>query len=323
MERGAMLVINGDCAAACDITINGTLRNSILSTHTFDMQNHKLTLDLRERFVEDAYMVDNLANVKNVKLAVTVSATQASGVYELARGAKDFTGSITVNCGTNSAVLTTGSSVTLGASTYSLAVNPSGFMHLTVENNGTNITPEVADYIPGTVSTDWVQASKYAKEHNKVIFACYGDPNQCGYAGYMHEYLLKEPEFAALAKEKLVILLETVPAGKNYSGSPAGYLLDADGNMLAYKSGFAATAYDAWISWLKLNLGELSGIYTIDGRYIESYTSDGLPEILTNAYVAGAAIKNAAVQSGGYLYLLNAGSAENCTIESGVTVYVS
>ena len=318
MERGSVLGITGNVKANCNITVNGTLRTAILSAGYLDMQNYTLTLDLRERYESDAYVVDSLRYISNFKLAITVAATQNSGIYEIARGAADFTGTVTVSCGSFSGNVTVGSSLTLGQSTYTLTVDTSGFMHLTVENAGTNTIPEVSDYTPGTWSTDWAQASKYARENNKLIFVCYGDPTRCGFAGNMKEKLLEDPAFLELARENFVLLYETVPAGKSYSGSPAARILDAEGNSLASKSGFGATAYEAWMTWLKLYFGKMSGIYTIDGSQIVSYTAATLGDVSKEVYVAGTAVQNIQVLSSGLLKLMSGGIANKTTLAGGV-----
>ncbi|MBR7138426.1 MAG: AIDA repeat-containing protein [Lentisphaeria bacterium] len=322
MERGGVMILDEGVKSNINITVNGTLRTEQLSVGSLDMQNHTLTLDLRERFTTDSYVIDAWRNIKNAKLAITVSATQNSGIYEIARYASTFNGAITVNCGGSSGTLTLDSSLTLGKSTYSLTVDTFGSMYLSVENSGTNTTPSVSDYTPGTWSTDWAQASKYAKEHNKLIFACYGDPRMCGFAGYMSQKLFNDPEFIALAEKHLVLLYETVPAGKSYGGSPAARLLDHQGNTLAQKSGYAATAYEAWMTWLKVYTGEVAGAFTISGALVESHAASSVKEITNSTYVAGVSVKDFQVQSGGSLHLVSGGSAQTGKVATSGFVYV-
>ena len=322
MERGGVMILDEGVKSNINITVNGTLRTEQLSVGSLDMQNHTLTLDLRERFTTDSYVIDAWRNIKNAKLAITVSATQNSGIYEIARYASTFNGAITVNCGGSSGTLTLDSSLTLGKSTYSLTVDTLGSMYLSVENSGTNTTPSVSDYTPGTWSTDWAQASKYAKEHNKLIFACYGDPRMCGFAGYMSQRLFNDPEFIALAEKHLVLLYETVPAGKSYGGSPAARLLDHQGNTLAQKSGYAANAYEAWMTWLKVYTGEVAGAFTISGALVESHAASSVKEITNSTYVAGVSVKDFQVQSSGSLHLVNGGSAQTGKVATSGFVYV-
>lgn len=347
MERGGVLVLSGACSADCNITINGTLRTNVLSAYTLNMQNYQLTLDLRERFVSDAYLVDDMRNISNAKWGITVSNTQASGVYEIARGASEFGGTIKVTCNSLSGTLRAGNSLTLGQSTYSLAVTSSGVMQLTVENRGTETTPAIDDYVPGTWSTDWEQASRYAREHNKLIFACWGDKNFCGFAGAMEESLLTDPDFMEFAKDNLVLLYDTLPAGKTYGGSPATRILDAQGNTLASKSGFRASYYDAYMTWLKAYTGTLSGIRLIvSGNSVTSHTAVSGMEITGSLYVgntaasqfkvissanspgsaviaSGGTAVGASVYSGGVIELLANGSANGTVIEQGgwMTIY--
>ena len=316
MERGSLLRVKSNTKADCNITVNGRLD----ANATLDMQNHILNLDLKERYVSDAYIVNNLANISNVNLAITVSATQNSGAYEIARGAADFAGTITVSNGKTSGNVSVGSSLTLGQSTYSLTLNTSGFMYLTVENTGINSVPDVADYTPGTWSTDWAQASKYAKENNKKILLCSGDRNGCDGPGDMTEKFLTDPEFLEFAKENLVLLYETVPAGESYTGSEKMCLLDAEGNLLAVRSGFGVTYCDAWMTWLKLNTGMLSGIYSIDGSEVVSHST--VKEVSKEFYVGGGTLQGTPVLSGGSLMLLSGGTADSATVNAGGKMYI-
>ena len=347
MERGGVLVLANACSAQCNITVNGTLRTEVLSVYTLNMQNYQLTLDLRERFVSDAYCVDDMSNISNARWGITVSSTQASGVYEIARGASGFEGTITVTCNSLSGTLRVGGSLTLGQSTYSLTVNSSGVMQLTIDNSGTEKTPVIDDYVPGTWSTDWEQASRYARENNKLIFACWGDKNFCGAAGSMEQNLLTDPEFMAFAKDNLVLLYDTLPAGKTYGGSPATRILDAQGNTLASKSGFLVSYYEAYMTWLKAYTGTLSGIRLIgSGNSVTSYTTvsgmlftDSLYvgdatasqfKVVSSANSRGSAViasggtaVGASVYSGGVIDLLANGTANDTFIDQGgwMTVY--
>lgn len=318
VARGGMLLIRNSAEAYGNITVCGTLRTRTSVIGTLDMKNHTLTLDLRERYAGDAYFVDNLANISNSKLAITVSATQNSGIYEIARGAADFAGTITVSDGKTSGNLAVGSSLSLGQSTYTLTVSTSGFMHLTVENSGTNTIPKVADYTPGTWSTDWEQASKYARENNKLIFACYGDVTwKCGFDGNLKNLLMENPELLEFAKENLVLLYDTVPAGMTHDTGLYGKLMDCHGNILAQKINFDSTGIEAWMTWLKLHLGKISGIYSIENLEVSSYTSASLGDVSREIYAAGTALSGTQILNGGSLTLLSGGKADSATINSG------
>ncbi|MBE6357451.1 MAG: hypothetical protein E7058_10165, partial [Lentisphaerae bacterium] len=332
MERGAVIVADKEINAQCDITINGNLELTTIGSGKLNMQHHTLTLDLRERFTTDAYMVDDLDLISNYKLTVAVSAAQASGDYELALGTENFTGAITIKCGNTSGSLSVGGSLTLGSCVFSLTADNSvyrGKLVLSVNNNATSVLPKVSSYTPGTWSTDWQQASEYARKNNKLIFACYGDPNRCGFAENMRDKLLEDPEFITFAKEHLVLLYETRPAGKTYGGSPAGYLLNADGSTLANKSGFGAGDYAEWMNWLKLNTDTLKkGVYIVSSGHEKDfvYSAAGPASNLTvnndhMMYVNGTTLTGGLIN--GYTaiaYIRNGGIASKTDVRGSMAV---
>ncbi|MBO5723071.1 MAG: AIDA repeat-containing protein, partial [Lentisphaeria bacterium] len=348
-ERGSQLVLLGDSKSNVNITVKGVLDTTPLKSHTLDMQNHTLTLDLQDHSGAAAYMLDNLANIKNYKLAVTVSASQVSGSYTLARGAKDFTGSITVKCGTLQSSISVGSSVTLGNAEYTLALNSSNYLTLTVNNSNTEVHPTTSEYIPGTWSTDWEQASEYARKNNKLIFLFCGEKSACAPTDVMENKLLKDPEFLKLAKNNLVLLHNTNPTDKSYDGSPVGYLLDYNGTSVASRSGFGANYYNSWMEWLKLNLGIGSkGVHIFSGGNIETHNIYS-GAVITNqtVYVLGVTIQdwqieacdvcagcsgvhiisggiasNVKINTMGSMSISSGGIANNTTISSGfMTVF--
>ena len=340
MERGGALVIESDSSVNCNITVNGFLWVDISAI--IDMRNYQLTLDLRERFVSDAFLVCNMSNISNARWGITVSDTQTSGVYEIAQGAAEFGGTITVTCNSLSGTLRVGGSLTLGQSTYSLTVNSSGVMHLTVANSGTETTPVIDDYVPGTLSTDWEQASRYARENNKLIFCFVND--RCGHSQKIERELLTDPEFMELAKDNLVLLYDTWIPGKILGNKTL--LLDPQGKTISEKEGYSVGSYDAYMTWLKAYTGNISGYWIVSGNSVTSHSTVSGLEITGSLYVgdatasqfkvvssaksrgsaviaSGGTAVGASVYSGGVIDLLANGTANDTVIDQGgwMTVY--
>jgi len=333
VSRGGLLLVVGDSETTTltgGATIAGELRTTDGSTSGFlNGAGHTLKLDLTGRQTGELAFIDNLARLSDFSLSVTVSATQESGLYRLANGASGFTGSITVCGPTDSCVpLAVGGSATLGNQSYLLEVSDSA-LTLTVTNSGTQAAAPVSEYVPGTWSTDWIQASAYAKAHGLPIFAYYGDPTWCGFCGHMNKQFLESADFLEFARENLVLLYATPVPGKSYAGAPRAYILDADGNSLATRAGFGSGFHDNWMVWTKLQLGKAdAGIYALSGSILSSYGTSAAGLAVTNplsTYIVSATLTDARVGGGnyGYLYVQNGGVARSAAVSSGGFLSVS
>ena len=326
MERGAKLLVQGNSKAQCNITVVGELTTEILSVGTLNMQGYDLILDLSQRFVCDGYIIDDLANIINADIVINVSAYQQSGIYDIARNAGEFSDTITIKCGNSMQDLAVGSSVTVNNITYTLAVGEGYYddMTLEVSNSGIEKTPEIESYIPGTWSTDWQQASEYAEKHNKMIFVCYGDPTQCPYAGYMVKNLFEDHDFLEFAKENLVLAYDVVPNGKNYSGSPSGYLLNSAGEKIASISGFGQNSYDKWMTFVKIWTGKAeNGVYVYeDGDFVNYGVSANSILATSTVNVVNASIDNSVAQNYGAFNILTGGRAVRTEINSRGSMYI-
>ena len=333
VSKGGLLLVIGDDKTAVltgDATIAGELRTTDGSTSGFlDGAGHAVKLDLTGRQTGELAFIDDLARLSNFSLSVSVSATQESGLYRLANGASGFTGSVTVCGPADSCVsLAVGGSATLGNQSYLLEVTDSA-LTLTVTNSGTQAAAPVSEYVPGTWSTDWIQASAYAKAHGLPIFAYYGDPTWCVYCGHMNREFLESADFLEFARENLVLLYATPVPGKSYAGAPRAYLLDADGNSLATRAGFGSGSHDNWMVWTKLQLGMAdAGIYALSGAVLSSYGTSAAGLAVINplsTYVVSATLNGARVggENYGCLYVLNGGSASATAVSSGGFMNVS
>ncbi len=313
VEAGGTLILSDQCKTNVDLTVKGLMRLDLLSDGTLDLQNHTLTLDLTDRHLLSGALIDNIGSISNGEICITVTADQQTGCYDLAREASDFTGSFTINCGALSGQVSLGNALTLGNTTYSLSVTTSGWMSLNIENPVGQAAPEPEEYIPGTWSTDWAQASAYAKKHNKLIFAVYGDDTMCGFARKMSNELLKNPEFLELVKEHYVLTFDTIVPGQRYghhmTASPAAYILSPDGEQIDFRAGYGNNAFDIWMSILKIPFGQAEkGVYVYDaGGVISGYDS------LTDRLV---------LTSEGCVRVGNRGVWENGVISAYVPSYV-
>ena len=306
VERGGYLIVsgaaqmNGDLYAAGKVNFENTKDESV----TLNMTGHTVCLDVARSNEGDTAFINDLSRLANCSLSVKLSDTQQSGSYKLAQSASSFTGSITVYTETgNKTALSVGASCLVGSLNCSLSVNSGGLLSLAVVNSGTQAETAVPEYVPGTWSQDWVQASRYAKEHNKIILSFYGDWTWCGFSENMIEYLFKTPDFKEIS-DHFVLLYNTEVPNHNYGGSPYIYLLDADGNSLAYRGGFGRTFHDSWMNWLRCFTGMSSGILTYDSSD-RTFTS------------LGTQINGRIVSSKEQLFICNGGIASLTTVENG------
>ena len=105
---------------------------------------------LNERTASDAAVIDNLGMIMGATYFVTVSATQQSGSYKLAEGAKDFTGSVTVKNaeGISLGTISVNGSCVNGGYSYSL-VKDSGTLTFTVDGAAIEVLATVAGEFTG------------------------------------------------------------------------------------------------------------------------------------------------------------------------------
>ena len=327
---------NNAAALDCDLNLAGELRTyDGLFSGCLDAQNHTILLDLTDRQTEELAFIDNLERLSNFTLSVSVSGTQKSGIYQLARNAADFSGTISVCSPAGSCIsLAVGDSAVMDSQSYQLT-NTDGLLALTVVNSGTQTTADIPDYTPGTWSTDWKQASAYAKAHNLPIFAYYGDALRCGFCDLMNLELFDTADFQEFARDNLVLLYDTPVPERSYNGSPAVYILDENGNRQAMKSGFREGGHDGWMDWIKLQLGKLpAGIYVYSESVLSSYGMSASGLTLTNyssGLVVSATLTDAAVSGSrvndtlykAYLHLKNGGIAHNTRLDFQGNLYIS
>ncbi len=326
VNRGGVMVVNSSGTLTGNLTMAGLLKLDTLVPGTLNGGGKTITLDIQERHASDPYMIDDLSQISNVNISVKVSATQSSGTYLLAAEATGFTGSVSLCVGSGScSTLSVGGSKTSGNLTCSLKID-SGVLSLTVQNINSGTAPAVSDYVPGTWSTDWTQASTYARENNLPIFAYFGDKTLCGFCGYMNDYLFAAEDFKELSKS-MVLLYDTPVPGKTYNGSPAGYLLDAAGNTLAVRYGFGSSAHDSWMTWLKINLNQATGVYSYSSEqdFVQLGSNVAGTSISSGytVYVNSATLTSGTIFSGGSMLVNKAGKANNTKIQSGGRQYVN
>ena len=296
VKNGGTLVICGACSALDSITVSGVIRLTALHSGTLDMNGKTITLSLSN--ASKAYMIDKLDSITEAKYTVSAASTLQSGTYVLAKNAASFSGNITIKSGTLNGKLGLDGKLTLGSSVYDLNLTDNNLELVVTNKSGT--VSAVAEYTPGTWSTDWAQASAYAKANDKLILAAYGDPSMCPYAGYMHSQLFASAEFKKFAEENLVLLLDTAVPGKSYSGSPAVYLVKNDGSSVASKNGFGSSGYvEKYMSWLKVYTGKFSGIIKEHGSSMINCSS---------------VLKNEVIKSEDLLYVGSGGRVESLSV---------
>lgn len=93
-------VLGGNVTLGGPMTLGGAIRTATEdnpSGWTVNASELLVTFDLTGHTGDETAMIDNLANLQNVKLAgITVGKDQAPGNYVLAKGAEDFSGSLLV-----------------------------------------------------------------------------------------------------------------------------------------------------------------------------------------------------------------------------------
>jgi protein disulfide-isomerase len=115
-----------------------------------------------------------------------------------------------------------------------------------------------------TWTDDYAAAMKLAKETGRPILADFSGSDWCGWCIKLDKEVFSKPEFAAYAKDNLVLLMLDFPQDKEQTaavkeqnaklseqfgiqGFPTVLILDADGKEIArtgYQSGGAASYVD-------------------------------------------------------------------------------
>jgi len=130
-----------------------------------------LDFNIAELTTEAGALVNNLAVIQGMPIyTLTVSGEQAKGVYTLAEGASDFSGTITVQdtSGISFGTLIVGESLLIGEAECTLALNESA---LTFTVNPSRSVPENLIGTADRVSWDPTGAKLYALEYSTDAFA--------------------------------------------------------------------------------------------------------------------------------------------------------
>ena len=325
VDRAATLYLGDNVTAVGDITVGGVMKSHLMYWYqTLDMAGFTFTFDLRNRYITDGYIVQDISDILNADFAITVSEQQASGTYILASNASDFDSVITINRGTASEEIALGETITIGSTQYSLSYAPqSSTLALTVTTPGGGVIPDRPEYIPGTWSTDWEQALEYAVQTDKLVFCVAGDPSYCSFADYMYKQLLQAEDFINFSKENLILVYNDFPADFTYRGTPTVGIFNADGYELYRKSGFGNGYHDIWMNWLNFVVNPSPGVYTDSGsKLVNRGLSASSVFVVSTCNVIAAELSDSWV-SEGTLYVTSGGIVNNIVVKSNGTLNVN
>ena len=139
LVSGASILSGGSAVFASGAILQGEMLfagNVSLSSGT-DLTQAQISLNITSRTAQDGVILNDLSALGKTAFSITVSANQKSGVYSLASGAADFTGSITIctNLGTCYEPLTVGSCLTVQETNYTYCLSVTdGLLSLEVES---------------------------------------------------------------------------------------------------------------------------------------------------------------------------------------------
>ena len=97
---------------------------------------------------------------------------------------------------------------------------------------GTGIVHAAA---PEGWTTDFDKALAEAKAAKKHVFVLFTGSDWCGWCVKLRKNVLDNKKFKKFAKENLVLLYDTVPAGMAHDTGLNGKLMDCHGNIVAQK----------------------------------------------------------------------------------------
>ena len=119
-----------------------------------DASNADVTFDISERTTDDRVIIDDIANLEAKSFSITVSASQAEGVYRLAGNAANFSGTLTVGDGTITygSLTVNGATLTCNDVNYTL-VNSNSELALHVSGNVVDIIPPDAPIAIADITT--------------------------------------------------------------------------------------------------------------------------------------------------------------------------
>jgi protein disulfide-isomerase len=116
--------------------------------------------------------------------------------------------------------------------------------------------------------TDYAQAMKESKATGKPILADFTGSDWCGWCIKLSKETFSQPEFAAFAKDNVILLEVDFPQGKEQTaavkkqneglqkkfgveGFPTIVLIGKDGKEIARNDGYLAGGPSAMIAWVK------------------------------------------------------------------------
>ena len=146
----SLFVASGGSAAFDGATLTGqqAYAGSVVLSGTVDAENAKISLDISSRTTEADFIINDLSLLNINTFSVTVSASQNEGIYKLAAGAENFTGTISVHIlgeTTSRGTISVGECISnTDESRYYTLSNNGSYLNLQISSTPGE-TPEVPD----------------------------------------------------------------------------------------------------------------------------------------------------------------------------------
>ncbi|MBR2508559.1 MAG: AIDA repeat-containing protein [Lentisphaeria bacterium] len=291
VNSGIMYISSGGVANSTTVNYRGDMNICSRGKHTGTLQiasgavvsayqGGVIDFSVVGRTAADGYLINNLSRISGAPTyTITVSSKQADGIYKLAQGASNFSGSITIGDGTTSygSITVNGEDFVYNGTTYSLD-QADGNLTLSIEKAK---APAVFIYSSGTLTSSGAvidNATIVSGGNNSMHISSGGTANRTtvNYRGSMH-----------------------ISSG----GVASNAIINSLGHIFIYSDGIADQT-----------VVNESGYMIISSGGVASRTSvfwDGHASA-----VNGGFINSAIVSRGGCIEVFDGGTADNVTIET-------